>query len=663
MSTDNRTLLNDCQANTGWTGSDSASVETDTGLFFESTASLSMQYSNVDENMSTTEQTGVGTFSIDMSDVTLYMLIKDNLSQDYASGGVQFIIGDVTPDTIGYDIGGIDARGVPLRRGFFSFRLDVSVIVTTPGTFQVIAGAEANLDQTAITHVGYGGIHASKAQGAIDNAWVDAIRYMANDSYALTVNGGTAASPLGMSDLVTADESGGWGMVGNPLGTLYYFGAPTQWGNPTTVAEHAFTADGEQWFWLGDNGGGHALGATHFPFRLVSNTTDTGSWIVSNTSIVNTGTRAQFLMDDANFNTIEMDGCALTSLGTIGLPSSGGTSRFTTNNIFTDCDAITNNGADMTGSSVLLSNVALDTGALIYNETVDTDGILDNMTFSQGTADHHAIAFGTAVTSDITLRGIEFTGFTETSGEDANGAALQFLATGGALICSLVGCTVGGAAATASNLFKDDAAGINVTLSFDTVSAIITIKDSNGVAIPGAQVSIFQDDATQTIVQASTATNDSGQTTTGGIASGLGAIIIRVRQSANTLSFRTQENASDGITAASDIINTPVNHHFHVGDAVVYSKQGGTATTGLTDGTTYYTSDASPADANSVKLYTSAALAIADGTPIDLTADAADETHTLNPVRYINNSTVGSIGTSNFTATITMTTDETAVDT
>jgi hypothetical protein len=111
---------------------------------------------------------------------------------------------------------------------------------------------------------------------------------------------------------------------------------------------------------------------------------------------------------------------------------------------------------------------------------------MDNMTFSKGAAAHHAIDFGASVTSDITLRGIEFTGFG--TSEDGNDAALRFLATSGSLNCNLVGCTVDGATATSSTLFKDDAAGIAVTLVFDPVTYLINVKDNNGVNLESARV-------------------------------------------------------------------------------------------------------------------------------------------------------------------------------
>lgn len=507
MSTDNRTIINDCDANTGWSGSDSATVTTLAGLFFEGASSLSTQYSNVQEDMSTTEDSvGGGTFSLDWSDSTLYMILKDNLIADFATLGVQIIIGDATPDTIGYRVGGNDAVGVPLSLGFSTYRLDVSVIVATPGTdavdFQTVAGTEANLAQTACTHIGYGGEHTAKAQGAIDNAFMDCFRYIANGSYALTINGGTVGTPETMADVVGDDITNGWGMVANPLGQQYLFAAPTEWGDPpTATADSYFTATGEQWYWVGDNGGGHALGATHFPFRVAGNSTGTNSWVVDGVVIVNTGTRAQFDMSDAEMNILEMDGCSLVGLGAIELPSSGGTSRFSTNTIFSDCDQVTNNGADMDGSSVLLSNVAADTGALLYNEASDPDGTLDNLTISSGAAAHHAIDFGTAVDSSltsITLRGIDFSGFGAV--DDADASTVRFLATTGSLTLNLIDCTVDGVSPVASgggqNFSVDDAAGITITVVVAPVTLQITVTDkADSLPIQNVQTSIHLADS------------------------------------------------------------------------------------------------------------------------------------------------------------------------
>jgi len=148
---------------------------------------------------------------------------------------------------------------------------------------------------------------------------------------------------------------------------------------------------------------------------------------------------------------------------------------------------ITATDATLLGVDVLTSAVAADTGALLWNSASNPDGNLDGCNFSQGAAAHHAIDFGTSVTSDITLRDMEFTDFDSTA--DSNGATLRFLATSGSLTCTLVNCTVGGAAASSSNVGVDDAAGISVTISTDIVGTFTGMKDNSEVRVYAAGTS------------------------------------------------------------------------------------------------------------------------------------------------------------------------------
>jgi len=483
MSTDNRTVINDCAATTGWAGDDTVTAVTGTGEFYEGSGGLSWQASNAAEQMSTTQDSvGAGTFSLDWSDSTLYMLIKDNLGNTYANGGVEFVIGDGT-DLIGYDVGGNDAIGVALRTYFQSYKLDVSVVVASPGTnFTNHAGTEANLDQTAITTVGYGSLHLAKAAGPSDNVFMDCFRYIANGSYALTINGGTSGTPETMSDVQGDDVTNGWGMIGNPIGSQYVFFAPTEWGNASTVAEHAFTASGEQWYWLGDNGGGRAVGATHFPFRVIGNATDTGSFIISNVVIVNTGTGAEFDCSSTDVNTLEISGCTIIGLASFQAPSAGGTSRFCTTTIFNGCGQITHNGASMNGSAVLDSTVATDGSALVYNETANPSGEMDNMEFVMGANSHHAIEYGLSSPTTIDLIGCDFSGFTNAVGNNA--APLYIKRTSGTVTINASGCS----GLTASG-YKTD--GATVVIVIDPVTYTVTVQDQAKAAIQGAAVLLY----------------------------------------------------------------------------------------------------------------------------------------------------------------------------
>ena len=134
MSVDNRTEINDCNAVTGWVGDGNPGLNTLSGQRYEGSGSIETQHTNADEEAYTTEDSlNTGTFSLDWSDSTLYMQVKDNLVDSAANGGTQFLIGDGT-DRIAYDIGGNNAVGMPISPFFNVYKLDVSNV---PGSFTV----------------------------------------------------------------------------------------------------------------------------------------------------------------------------------------------------------------------------------------------------------------------------------------------------------------------------------------------------------------------------------------------------------------------------------------------------------------------------------------------------------------------------------------------
>jgi hypothetical protein len=198
-------------------------------------------------------------------------------------------------------------------------------------------------------------------------------------------------------------------------------------------------------------GQGTEAGEDTRPVLLAANTGGTGTATVSGNTYINW---ASLVMDSkASFT-----GCTILN-----------------------CGLVTLNEADISNTSILTSTVAADEGAVLDDRTTTSSTSLTEYTgcsFSQGTNAHHAIRFGTGVDDDLTLTGVDFTGFSGT--DDVNGSTFRFDATSGSLTLSLIDCTVDGGAATPANIGIDDAAGITVTLSIDPVTTLINIKDENG---------------------------------------------------------------------------------------------------------------------------------------------------------------------------------------
>jgi hypothetical protein len=495
MSVYGLTELNDCDNVTGFTDSNKApSLNTTVGQRYEGTGSIETQHTNTaggDELDTTQISGGGGTFSVDMSDRTMYVQLKDNLVDTYANQGIMAVLGDGT-DKVGFQMGGNNAPGMPVPPFYNVYKFDASNLPS--GSNTTFTGVEGNLTLTAITAMGIGTVHLAKAVGNVANVFCDRIAYIANDSYALRINGGTSGTPETMADVAGDDITNGWGLIGNPLGNQYIFFGPTEFGEPAASADSYFTASGEQWFWVGDNQGGHAVGATHFPFRVIGNATDTISFVLNGVVIVNTGTPAQFDISDTNITTCELDLCTLDSLGAIELPDSTITSGFTTNCSFLNCGIITSNGADMSGSKVLTPNISANEAGLVWNENADPDGELDNMTFTKtsGTA-HHAIEFGTGIpTTSITLRGCAFgTDFSASENTsptaEAGDETFAFRDTTGTLTVNLVGCT---------GNFGYYSAGVAITIIADPVTTLLNVKDNEGNNEQDVQVWLGAKDAT-----------------------------------------------------------------------------------------------------------------------------------------------------------------------
>lgn len=480
MSVDLRTELNDGDNVTGFASDgNTPALNTLTGQRYEGTGAIDSQHTNANEHMWTTQTSGGGgTFSLDLSDSTVYLMVKDNLVDTFANGGLQISIGDGTDD-IGYNVGGNDAVGLSLSPFYNTWKLDVSQAVATPGGFNAYTGSEAALDQTAIDRVGVGTLHLAKAQGNVANIFLDRITYIANGSFGLRINGGTVGTPETMNDVQGDDATNGWGVVNQPAPGQFNFFAPTEWGEPAANADAYFTASGEQWFLIGDNAGGRPLGVGNFPFRVVGNATDTVSFVIDSVVVVGVGTRATFDFSSVNVNTLQLTGVVFTNIGAITFAPHVVTAKKLQDVTFNDCDQVyldtmEADGLVFNGTTDALGAILLDTTAQTANQT----GLAFN---SDGAG--HAIYITQAGTYDFV--DFEFNGF----GADATTDAAVYNNSGGLVTINISG----GLSPTVRN-----GAGASTVIN-NQVPLSVLVLDAANLPLQNIRVAIVAEETAGTI--------------------------------------------------------------------------------------------------------------------------------------------------------------------
>jgi hypothetical protein len=426
MSVDNRVEINDCEDDNIDFSTTGGALGTNTavGNYIEGVASVQMLHSNVYDDTYTVDDSGGTLLSLDLSDATCYLLVKANGWSTFDVAAQMIEVGDGT-NNIGYATGGSDATGVPLQKQFYAIKLDITDADATPGAadvgHHVFGGTEGSIDFTTITRVGYGSIHSAKAQGNVANTWLDAICYIANDSYALTINGGTSGTPETTSDVVGDDEGGTLtglnfgGLISNPAASQFYFVGPTEWGNSAAVADTYNLVEGEQWYWVGDNLGGRAVGATHFPFRIVGNGTDTTDIEWTNLVIVNTGQRAEFTVGDTDCD-IRWLSVGLTDVGLI-THTSAAAGRTFDGVTYSNCDQVAPNACN--GTDWTFNGSFNADGAMLLDTAGDSNNIAVAVFTSDGTG--HAIEITVAGTYD--LDNFTYIGY----GADASSDAAVFI--------------------------------------------------------------------------------------------------------------------------------------------------------------------------------------------------------------------------------------------
>ena len=186
---------------------------------------------------------------------------------------------------------------------------------------------------------------------------------------------------------------------------------------------------------------------------------------------LSTVSRGRFeVVDNADVN---FESCQFTGMDTFLLLSN----TDILNSIFKNCNTITAPGSNLSGTSVLTPIVSTDTSGVVWNVNIDTDGNLDNMHFTKGANAHHAIELGLLCPLTITLRGIDFSGFNTSNGQ--NDSVLHIMRTALTVTINTIGCT---------GTVSYKSAGATVDIIADAITTLVNVKNSSGSNIQNARV-------------------------------------------------------------------------------------------------------------------------------------------------------------------------------
>lgn len=471
---DNRIVLNQADNNTGVTSSSTADVFTADPFPIEATACLGMAVSN---------STDDAYWSITSDNYSLggsiSIWVQDNGAMDTkVNGGVQIIAGDGT-NRIGYHVGGSDATGFRHDQGPVKWTGYLLDLANKPTNFTVYAGAEASLNEAAITQVGVAFKTLSKAVGGATNCFWDISRF-ADPGVGINVYGGTIGTPETLATLAATDRSTGnlQGLnIIRALGAgVYGIQGNINLGDPSGTNNLYLDIISETIVFES-----RTLSANNFyRFNIVSNATGSTTIQILSSSFVSTNSSVQINVNDNDLNSIIINN---NSFSGIDQGINCLVSQDWKDNNFASCGIITTTGSDFRGSSFTDSIVTAGTGSLFWNSTVDPDGFLDECSFTRGSILNHAIEFPTGMTNQsITLRNIDFTGYNASNAQ--NDSTINVLATSGTLTINVIG---------GSGNVSYKTAGATVSVVQNPVTTTITVENREGTVIEGAVVYLIAD--------------------------------------------------------------------------------------------------------------------------------------------------------------------------
>jgi hypothetical protein len=420
-----------------------------------------------------------------LSNAVIYCWVFSRLSlgdTTDTNGGLMVMVGDGT-DRVGYKTNGADKAAFRHDTGPTGWQCPALDTTSLPASPYVDAGA-ATPTWASITQVGTIVNSLVSAPGMNPTYNVDIMRYLLpanNNGCAADIIGGTSGTPGLWSEIAATDRLTGnlqaHGLVRELAAGAFGVQGPLRFGNATGTASSWFE-DSNVTVVFEDRGFRTDL----YKIFITDNGTGTTTFRLHGSALIAPdGVGAEFDADtDTDVTDVVIDNGSRIAgfIGGVGLQAG----HIVTDTVITNSGQVRAGGATMNGSSVLLSTVALNTSALLWNPATDPDGLLDGMSFSKGAAAHHAIEFGVSSPLDITINNAEFTGFSAT--QDVNDSTFHIKRTTGTVTINIIG---GSSDVSLANSYRTD--GATVLIVQNPVTTSITCVDvTTGTALENVMV-------------------------------------------------------------------------------------------------------------------------------------------------------------------------------
>lgn len=368
------------------------------------------------------------------------------------SGGMQFIIGSGSGAYRHFYVGGSDTME------FQGWKL---VAVNEGATADNTTGSP-----TAGVEQAFGGLWNLPTGGPTKGApnALDGIRFGRCD-IVITAGDVTPNGPASFDGVITNLEDAGTG-AGNRYGLLTLREAGGSFENSGLIqfgssATAVLFEDSDKTILLRE----HPHVTSNFNTWEIQNASS--SITLTRITVQSLGTTSPGRVVTTDNATLLWTACSFIDMGAFGFESNATISRC----LFLRTDEVTANTADLSGSQFVDCKAAADGACVIWDVATDPDTYLENTTFDSTNSPNaiHAIEFGTNSPTSMTLRGIDFTGFNATTGQ--NDSTFNILRNTGSVSINLVDCT----------------SDVTLTNSYKTAGATVTITANTSITLTGLQ--------------------------------------------------------------------------------------------------------------------------------------------------------------------------------